>query len=139
MNKIKASSSMEEKYAYYRDKIDYYGEKFGATVTADKEDLTFESFKKHYRNVWGTTRDQKWSAQQVITNLAQKAYGGNWSAKQRDALRGIKNLPKDVKLPSARYRRKEFFDILSAELDKVNATREPDKKFTISQYFFGSP
>lgn len=139
MNKINANSSMEEKYAYYSDKIEYYKRKFGATVTADKEDLLFDAFKKHYRNVWATTRDQKWSAQQVITNLAQKAVGGNWSAKQRDALRNIKNLPKDMKLPSARYRRKEFFDILSAELDKVNATREPNKKFTINQYFFGSP
>lgn len=139
MNKIKADSSMDEKYAYFKEKIDYYEKKFGAKVTVDEKDLLFESFKKRYRNVWETTRDQKWSAQQVITNLAQNAYGGNWSAKQRAALRGIKNLPKDVKLPSARYRRKEFFDILSAELDKVNATREPDKKFTIGQYFFGSP
>lgn len=139
MNKIKASSSMAEKYAYYQEKIDYYEKKFGATVTADKEDLLFESFKKHYRNVWATTRDQKWSAQQVITNLAQNAYGGNWSVKQRDVLRNIKNLPKDKKLPSARYRRKEFFDILSEELDKINETREIGKKFTLGQYFFGSP
>lgn len=139
MNKIKASSSIEEKYAYYREKIDYYEKKFGAIVTVDQEDLRFEAFKKHYRNVWATTRDQKWSAQQVITNLAQKAYGGNWSAKQRDALRGIKNLPKDMKLPSARYRRKEFFDILSSEVDKINETRDANKKLTLSQYFFGSP
>lgn len=138
MNKIKADSSLQDKYAYFKEKIEYYEKRFGAVVTAKQEDLTFEAFKKHYRNVWGTTRDQKWSAQQVVTHLAQKAYGGNWSAKQRDALRNIKNLPKNVKLPSARYRRKEFFDILSEELDKVNATREPDKRFTISQYFFGS-
>lgn len=139
MNKIKADSSLQDKYAYFKEKIEYYEKRFGAVVKAKQEDLTFEAFKKHYRNVWGTTRDQKWSAQQVITNLAQKATGVNLSAKQRDALRNIKNLPKDVKLPSARYRRKEFFDILSAELDKVNTTREPGKKFTISQYFFGSP
>lgn len=139
MNKIKANSSLEDKYAYYKEKIDYYEKRFGATVTVDQEDLTFEAFKKHYRNVWATTRDQKWSAQQVITNLAHKAYGGNWSAKQRDALRGIKNLPKDMKLPSARYRRKEFFDILSSELDKINETRDANKKLTLGQYFFGSP
>lgn len=139
MNKIKASSSIEEKYAYYQEKIEYYEKKFGAKVTVDQKDLKFEAFQKHYRNVWATTRDQKWSAQQVITNLAQNAFGGNWSEKQRAALKNIKNLPKDMKLPSARYRRKEFFDILSAELDKVNATREPDKKFTLGQYFFGSP
>lgn len=139
MNKIKANSSLEDKYAYYKEKIDYYEKRFGATVTVDQKDLTFEAFKKHYRNVWATTRDQKWSAQQVITNLAQKAYGGNWSAKQRDALRSIKNLPKDMKLPSARYRRKEFFDILSSELDKINETRDANKKLTLGQYFFGSP
>lgn len=139
MNKIKSRSSIEEKYAYFQEKISYYEKKFGATVTADQEDLTFDAFQKHYRNVWATTRDQKWSAQQVITNLAQKAYGGNWSAKQRDALRGIKNLPKDMKLPSARYRRKEFFDILSSELDKINETRDANKKLTLGQYFFGSP
>lgn len=139
MNKIKASSSIEEKYAYFQEKIDYYDRKFGATVTADKEDLTLEGFKKHYRNVWATTRDQKWSAQQVITHLAQKAYGGDWSAKQRDALKNIKNLPKDRKLPSARYRRKEFFDILTAELDKINENRDVTKKLTLGEYFFGSP
>lgn len=139
MNKIKADSSLQDKYAYFKEKIDYYEKRFGAVVTAKQEDLTFEAFKKHYRNVWGTTRDQKWSAQQVVTNLAQKATGVNLSAKQKRVLKNIKNLPEDVKLPSARYRRKEFFDILSAELDKVNATREPGKKFTLGQYFFGSP
>lgn len=139
MNKIKANSSIEAKYAYYRDKINYYENKFGATVTADEKDLLFESFKKHYRNVWATTRDKKWSAQQVITNLAQEAFGGNWSAKQRDALKNIKNLPKDQKLPSARYRRKEFFDILSSELDKINETRDTASKLTLGEYYFGSP
>ena len=139
MNKIKSSSSMAEKYAYFREKIEYYENKFGATVTADQEDLLFDTFRKHYRNVWATTRDKKWSAQQVITNLAQEAFGGNWSAKQRDALRGIKNLPKDMKLPSARYRRKEFFDILSSELDKINETRDTASKLTLGEYYFGSP
>lgn len=139
MNKIKADSSIQDKYAYFKEKIDYYEKRFGAVITAKPEDLTFEAFKKHYRNVWGTTRDQKWSAQQVVTNLAQKATGVNLSAKQKRVLKNIKNLPEDVKLPSARYRRKEFFDILSAELAKVNATREPGKKFTLGQYFFGSP
>lgn len=139
MNKIKASSSMDEKYAYFQEKIEYYQNKFGATVTAAQEDLLFESFKKHYRNVWATSRDQKWSAQQVITRLAQEAFGGNWSAKQRAALRNIKNLPKDKKLPSARYRRKEFFDILSEELDKINETRDVSMKLTLGEYYFGSP
>lgn len=139
MNKIKASSSMDEKYAYFREKIEYYENKFGAKVTATQEDLLFDAFNKHYRNVWATTRDKKWSAQQVITNLAQEAFGGNWSAKQRNALRGIKNLPKDMKLPSARYRRKEFFDILSSELDKINETRDITSKLTLGEYFFGSP
>ena len=139
MNKIKASSSMDEKYAYFREKIEYYENKFGAKVTATQEDLLFDAFNKHYRNVWATTRDKKWSAQQVITNLAQEAFGGNWSAKHRDALRGIKNLPKDMKRPSARYRRKEFFDILSSELDKINETRDIANKLTLGEYFFGSP
>lgn len=139
MNKIKASSSIEEKYAYYDEKIKYYNRKFGATVTVDEEELLFDAFKKHYRNVWETTRDKKWSAQQVVTYLAQQAYGGDWSAKQRDALRNIKNLPKDMKLPSARYRRKEFFDILTEELDKINETRDVTKKLTLGEYYFGSP